>query len=38
MKKKREKWGRGMNCEEEMRVKNEIREVEGGCMPVVGEK
>jgi hypothetical protein len=36
-KKKTEKWGRGVNCEEEMREKkNEMGE--GGCMCVVGEK
>jgi hypothetical protein len=35
-KKNPEKWGRGVNCEEEMREKNEIGE--GGCMCVVGEK
>ena len=35
-KKKPEKWGRGVNCEEEMKEKNEMGE--GGCMPVVGEK
>ena len=35
-KKKIEKWGRGVNCEEEMREKNEMGE--GGCMCVVGEK
>jgi hypothetical protein len=33
---KTEKWGRGVNCEEEMREKNEMSE--GGCMCVVGEK
>ena len=31
--KKIEKWGRGVNCEEEMREKNEMDE--GGCMCVV---
>ena len=37
LKKKIEKWGRGVNCEEEMREKkNEMGE--GGCMCVVGEK
>jgi hypothetical protein len=35
-KKKTEKWGRGVNCEEEMREKNE--KSKGGCMCVVGEK
>ena len=30
------KWGRGVNCEEEIREKNEMGE--GGCMCVVGEK
>jgi hypothetical protein len=35
-KKKIEKWGRGVNCEEGMREKNEMGE--GGCMCVVGEK
>ena len=30
------KWGRGVNCEEETREKNEMGE--GGCMCVVGEK
>ena len=35
-KKKIEKWGRGVNCEEEMREKNELGE--GGCVCVVGEK
>jgi hypothetical protein len=36
-KKKTEKWGRGVNCEEEIREKeNEMGE--GGCMCVVGEK
>jgi hypothetical protein len=35
-KRKTEKWGRGVNCEEEMREKNEMGE--GGCMCVVGEK
>ena len=34
--KKIEKWGRGVNCEEEMREKNEMGK--GGCMCVVGEK
>ena len=34
--KKTEKWGRGVNCEEEIREKNEMGE--GGCMCVVGEK
>jgi hypothetical protein len=34
--KKTKKWGRGVNCEEEMREKNEISE--GGCICVVGEK
>ena len=34
--KKIEKWGRSVNCEEEMREKNEMDE--GGCMCVVGEK
>ena len=36
-KKKTEKWGRGVNCEEEIREKkNEMSE--GRCMCVVGEK
>ena len=35
-KKKLEKWGRGVNCEEEMREKNEMGE--GGCMCVVRKK
>ena len=35
-KKKPEKWGRGVNCEEKMREKNEMGE--GGCMCVVGKK
>ena len=35
-KKKNEKWGRGVNCEEEIREKNEMGE--RGCMCVVGEK
>jgi hypothetical protein len=35
-KKKNEKWGRGVNCEEEMREKNEMGE--RGCMCVMGEK
>ena len=35
-KKKKEKCGRGVNCEEEIREKNEMGE--GGCMCVVGEK
>jgi hypothetical protein len=36
-KKKIEKWGRGVNCEEEIREKrNEMSE--GRCMCVVGEK
>ena len=35
-KKKTEKWGCGVNCEEEMREKNEMGE--RGCMDVVGEK
>jgi hypothetical protein len=36
-KKKTEKWGRSVNCEEEMREKkNEMGE--GGCICVVGEK
>ena len=35
-KKKPEKWERGVNCEEEMREKNEM--CEEGCMCVVGEK
>jgi hypothetical protein len=34
--KKNEKWGRGVNCEEEMREKIEMHE--RGCMCVVGEK
>ena len=34
--KKIEKWGRSVNCEEEMREKNEMDE--RGCMCVVGEK
>ena len=34
--KKNEKWGRGVNCKEGMREKNEMGE--GGCMCVVGEK
>jgi hypothetical protein len=34
-----EKWGRGVNCEEEMREKKKKNEMgEGGCMCVVGEK
>ena len=33
---KTEKWERGVNCEEEMREKNEMGE--GGCKYVVGEK
>jgi hypothetical protein len=33
---KSEKWGRGVNCEEEISEKNEMGE--GGCMCVVGEK
>jgi hypothetical protein len=37
LKKKTEKWGRGVNCEEEIREKkNEMSE--GRCMCVVGEK
>jgi hypothetical protein len=35
-KKNFEKWGRGVNCEEEMREKNEMGE--GGCVCVVGKK
>jgi hypothetical protein len=35
-KKKIEKWGRGVNCEEEMREKNEMGD--GRCMYMVGEK
>jgi ribosomal protein S8E len=35
-KEKKEKWGRGVNCEEEKREKNEMGE--GGCMCVMGEK
>jgi hypothetical protein len=35
-KKKTEKWGRCVNCEEEMREKNEMGEE--GCMCVVGKK
>jgi predicted membrane protein len=35
-KKKMRKCGRGVNCEEEIREKNEMGE--GGCMCVVGEK
>jgi hypothetical protein len=34
--KKTEKWGRGVNCEEKMKEKNEMGEE--GCMCVVGEK
>ena len=34
--KQTEKWGRGVNCEEEMREKNDMGE--GGCMCVVGGK
>ena len=34
--KKNEKWGRGVNCEEEMREKNKMGEE--GCVCVVGEK
>jgi hypothetical protein len=34
--KKTEKWGRGVNCEEEIREKNEMGE--GRCICVVGEK
>ena len=33
-----EKWGRGVNCEEEMREKNEMGEGGWGCVCVVGEK
>jgi hypothetical protein len=36
-KKKTEKWGRGMNCEEEMRVKNEMGEVRGMYVSGGGE-
>jgi hypothetical protein len=35
-KREKKKWGRCVNCEEEMREKNEMGE--GGCMCVVGEK
>ena len=35
-KRKTEKWERGVNCEEEMREKNEMGE--GRCMFMVGEK
>ena len=35
-KKKTEKWGRGVNCEEKIREKNEMGEE--GCMYVMGEK
>jgi hypothetical protein len=34
--KKTEKWGRDVNCEKEMREKNDMGEE--GCMCVVGEK
>jgi hypothetical protein len=37
-KKKTEKWGRGVNCEEEMRGKKKNEMGEEGCMCVVGEK
>ena len=38
-KKKIEKWGRGVNCEEEIREKKKKNEMsEGRCMCVVGEK
>jgi hypothetical protein len=37
-KKKAEKWGRGVNCEEEIREKKKKEMSEGRCMCVVGEK
>jgi hypothetical protein len=39
-KKKAEKWGRGVNCEEEIREKKKKKDEmsEGRCMCVVGEK
>ena len=36
IKEKKKKWGRGVNCEEEIREKNEMGERR--CMCVVGEK